>query len=139
MQDRGRETSLVIHSAYILFWGTMKQDVTSSILAWLNSGTLPSPLNHTFVALIPKTNLPEHAHQYHPISLYNVLYKIFFKVLANWLKKLLPSIFIEYQSAFTKDRLISDNVLVAFETLHSLQRYKSDSHGFMALKLDMIE
>ena len=26
---------------------------------------------------------------------------------------------------------------MAFETLHSLQRYKSDSHGFMALKLDM--
>ena len=26
---------------------------------------------------------------------------------------------------------------MAFETLHSLQIYKSDSHGFMALKLDM--
>ena len=66
-----------------------------------------------------------------------MLYKIFSKVLANQLKKLLPSIIIEHQSAFTKDRLISDNILVAFETLHSLQRYKSDSHGFMALKLDM--
>ena len=46
-------------------------------------------------------------------------------------------IIIEYQSAFTKDRLISDNILVAFETLHSIQNYKSTTHGFLALKLDM--
>ena len=38
---------------------------------------------------------------------------------------------------FTKDRLIYDNIPVAFETLHNLQKYKSGTHGFMALKLDM--
>ena len=81
---------------YQHFWGTVKQDVTSSILAWLNLGTLPSPLNHTFIAFIPKTNLPEHAHQYCPISLCNVMYEIFSKVLANRLKKLLPSIITEH-------------------------------------------
>nr|XP_023923936.1 uncharacterized protein LOC112035339 [Quercus suber] len=43
----------------------------------------------------------------------------------------------EHQSAFTKDRLISDNILVAFETLHSMQNYKGGSCGYMALKLDM--
>ncbi|KAL0006672.1 hypothetical protein SO802_008174 [Lithocarpus litseifolius] len=122
---------------YQHFWGTVSHDVTSSILAWLNSGTLPTPLNHTFIALIPKIHNPEHAHQYRPISLCNVLYKIYSKVLANRLKKLMPHIITEHQSAFTKDRLISDNILVAFETLHSLKNYKSTSHGFMALKLDM--
>ena len=66
-----------------------------------------------------------------------MIYKIYSKVLANRLKKLLPSIIIEHQSAFIKDRLISDNILMAFETLHSLQNYKSISHGFMAVKLDM--
>ena len=49
----------------------------------------------------------------------------------------MPSIIIEHQSAFTKDRLISDNILVAFETLHSLQNFKSNTHDFMAIKLDM--
>ena len=33
--------------------------------------------------------------------------------------------------------MISDNILVAFETLHGLQKFKSDSSGYMALKLDM--
>ena len=66
-----------------------------------------------------------------------MLYKNFSKVLANRLKKILPLIISEHQSAFTKDRLISDNIMVAFETLHCLQRYNSGSHGYMAIKLDM--
>jgi len=47
------------------------------------------------------------------------------------------SIIIEHHSAFTKDRLISDNILVAFETLHNIQNYNLGIHKYMALKLDM--
>ena len=115
---------------YQHFWSTVNHDVTSSILSWLNLGTIPTPLNHTFITLVPKINSLEYAHR-------NVLYKIYSKVLANRLKKLLPSIITEHQSAFTKDRLISNNILVAFETLHSMQKYKGGSYGYMALKLDM--
>ena len=125
------------HFSTSIFWGTIRQDVTTSILAWLNSCTLPTPLNYTFITLIPKTNKSEYAHQFPPISLCNVLYKIYSKVLANYLKKLLPSIITEHQSTFTKDRLFFYDVLVAFKTLHSLQNYKSTTHGFMAIKLDM--
>ena len=114
---------------YQYFWSTVNHDVTSSILSWLNSGTIPTPLNHTFITLVPKINSPKYAHQFRPISLCNVLYKIYSKVLANRLKKLLPSIITEHQSAFTKDRLISDNILVVFETLHSMQKYKGGSYG----------
>lgn len=103
---------------YQHFWGTINTDVIFSILMWLNSSILPPPLNHTFITLIPKVNSPEFVHQFRPISLCNVLYKSFSKVLANRLKKLLPSIITEHQSTFTKDRLIFDNIHVAFETLH---------------------
>ena len=75
--------------------------------------------------------------EFRPISLCNVLYKIFFKVLANRLKKILPTFITEHQSAFTKSRLISDNILVAFENLHSTQNHKSDKEGYMVVKLDM--
>ena len=122
---------------YQQFWGTIIHDVTSSILSWLNSGILPTPLNYTFIALIPKIHNPEYAHQFRPISLCNELSKIYSKVLANCLKKLIPYIVTKHQSAFKKDRLISYNILVDFETLHSLQNYKSRTHCFMAIKLDM--
>ena len=46
-----------------------------------------------------------------------IKYKIYSKVLANRLKKLLPSIITDHQSTFAKDRLILDNIFVAFDTL----------------------
>ena len=113
-------------------------DITQSVLSFLNSASLSQHLNHTFITLIPKVNKPELVFEFRPISLCNVLYKIFSKVLANKLKRILPKIITtEHQSAFTKNCLISDNIMVAFETLHSMQHHNSVKDGFMALKLDM--
>ena len=72
-----------------------------------------------------------------PIILSNVLYKIFSKVLANRLNKTLPHINTKHQSAFTKDHLISNNIITAFESLHSMHNHKSTKEGYMAIKLDM--
>ena len=122
---------------YRHFWAMMQHDVTSAILSWLNSGTLPKPINHTLITFIPKIANPEHVSEFRPISLCNVLYKIYSKVLANRLKNFLPFLITKHQSAFAKDRLISDNIMVAFETLHHMKQHNSGKHGFMAIKLDM--
>ena len=121
------------------FWPMIEGDVTHSVLSWLNSGTLPYPINHTLITLIPKKKNPCFVSEYRLISLFNVLYKIFSKVLANRLKKLLNSVITEHQSTFTKRRLIIDNILIAFETLHCMKNYNSDSNGCMALKLDWVK
>ena len=41
------------------------------------------------------------------------------------------------QSAFMTDRLISDNIMVAFETLHYMRDHSTGNTRYMALKLDM--
>ena len=74
---------------------------------------------------------------FRPISLCNVVYKLISKTLANHLKAILPHIISENQSAFTADRLITDNVLVAYEIMHFLKHKKGVNDSFMAVKLDM--
>ncbi|XP_040996249.1 uncharacterized protein LOC121242444 [Juglans microcarpa x Juglans regia] len=63
--------------------------------------------------------------------------QIISKVIANRLKKILPSIISQNQSAFIPRRLISDNVIVAFEALHSMNCKMAGREGYMAMKLDM--
>ena len=118
-------------------WNFIGKDVIDASLKILNSGSMPNSLNHTFISLISKIKSPEKAKDFRPISLCNILYKIISKTIANCLKKLLPKLVSESQSAFLSNRLISDNILVAFETLHHLKSKRKGKTGLMALKLDM--
>ena len=87
--------------------------------------------------MIPKVKDPEYVTEFRPISLSNVLYRIFAKVLTNRLQDIMPQLISDHQSAFMSDRLISNNILVAFETLHYMRNHNTGKSGFMALKLDM--
>ena len=50
------------------FWGLMDHEVTQTILASLNLGTLPYPINHIFITLIPKVKNLEYVTDFHPIK-----------------------------------------------------------------------
>ena len=107
------------------------------VLNALNSGIIPESINTTYIALIPKIKDPKKVADFRPISLCNVIYKLIAKVVANCLNKFLIRTVPDSQSAFLLGRLISNNILVAFETLHYLNRKTTGNMGYMALKLDM--
>ncbi len=109
------------------FWPQIGDSVTAVVLECLNEGASVKAFNHTHVVIT----------EYRPISLCNMVYKLVSKTLANRLKGILPELISPTQSAFVPGRLIIDNILVAFETLHYLNTRRGRGLGQMALKLDM--
>ena len=122
---------------YQKFWHVVGDMVVNAVLDFLNSGHMVLEINSTYIVLIPKIKSPEKMSDFKPISLYNVIYKIISKVLANRLKQTLPNIISPTQSAFVLGHLITDNVLVAYETLHTMHGRKKGKRGSLVLKLDI--
>lgn len=72
-----------------------------------------------------------------PISLCNVICNIVAKVMANRLKTIMPSIISPTQCTFVSGRLITNNFIIAYETLHYLKTSCEGNKRFTTLKLDM--
>ena len=108
---------------YQSFWSLVGDEVCSAVLDCLNNCKIPDVINHTNITLIPKVKSPENITEFRPFSLCNVVYKLVSKVLTNRLKMVLPAIVSENQSAFQAGRVITDNVLMAFETLHYMKNH----------------
>ena len=87
------------------------------------------------MVLIPKVRKPKHIKDL--ISLCNVIYKLISKVVANRLKGILPDIISPAQSAFILGCLMTDNILIAYEATHYIQKRKKGKDGYAAIKLDM--
>ena len=119
------------------YWDVVGNDITCMVLNVLNSDISIADINRTNITLIPRINCPSKMFDFRPISLCNVVYKLVSKVIANRLKNILPQIILKNQSAFLSERLITDNVLVAYELMHYLEHKKEGKEDFMVVKLDM--
>jgi hypothetical protein len=102
-------------------WDTCGEEVSRVVLWILLGEDSPDVINKTFIVMISKITNPKELSQFRPISLCNVLYKIASKVVANRLKRVLPQIISEEQSAFVPGRLITDNIITAYACLHFMK------------------
>ena len=119
------------------FWDVIGGILSIEALNVLRGGHMPAGWNDTIISLIPKINKPEKVTDLRPISLCNVVYKVVAKVLANRLKTILPDIIIPNQSAFVLGRLISGNILIAYELTEYLLKKTKGGTGYAAIKLDI--
>ena len=121
---------------YIATWEWIGKDVTDLVRNFFQTGIMPTHINDTHIALIPKKLVPLVPADYRPISLCNVIYKIIAKCIANRLKSHLPDYIHPAQQAFIEGRRISNNIIIAQEITHSFALKAWEEKAFM-LKIDL--
>lgn len=133
--DKSPEPDGMSSFFYQKYWSVVGQVISAS-LAILNDGAPIDKWNETIVTLIPKLKNPM-SFKDRPISLCNVGCKIISRAMTNRLRLIMPRVVSEYQSAFIPERLITDNVILGFETLHWIRSRKGGKKCYAVLKLDM--
>jgi hypothetical protein len=121
---------------YIATWEWIGEDVVQLVRNFFHTGIMPSHINDTHIALIPKKLVPLIPADYRPISLCNVIYKIIAKCIANRLKPHLPDYIHPTQQAFIEGRRISNNIIIAQEITHSFALSSWKNNAFMQ-KIDL--
>ena len=76
-------------------WEVIKDEVVIVVSLFYETGCIPKGCNASFIAMIPKVRDPSKLEQYRPISLVGAMYKIIVKVMADRIKKVLPSVIDE--------------------------------------------
>ena len=118
---------------YQIFWSLIKDDLMAMFREF-HAGKLPLfNLNFGTITLIPKQKEVKQVHQYRPICMLNVSFKIFTKVLANRLVAVADKVVRQSQTAFMTGRNILEGVVILHETIHELHRKKMSG---VVLKLD---
>ncbi|CAN0838310.1 LINE-1 retrotransposable element ORF2 protein [Linum grandiflorum] len=118
-------------------WEVVGPDICRDCRKWLSTSIITPDAQATTIILLPKTDKPETMKDLRPISLCDVRYRILAKVLANRIRRLMPHIIKEEQSAFVQGRSIVDNILITFESLHSMSTKPCPKVGDVALKMDI--
>lgn len=116
-------------------WDIIGAEFVLAVKSFFEKGFLPKGVNTTILALIPKKLEAKEMKDYRPISCCNVIYKVISKIIANRLKHVLPNFIAGNQSAFVKDRLLIENLLLATELVKDY--HKDTISGRCAIKIDI--
>lgn len=118
------------------YWELIQNEIFDMVANFFHRGYILKELNFTNLVLIAKKECPDSPGDYRPISLCNVVYRIISKVQANKIKDLMPQLITEFQNAFVKGRNISDNIILAGEMMHHLNKQKKAKNFWCGYKVD---
>jgi len=114
-------------------WPVIGEEFSQYILQFFETGILSPNVNTTWVTMIPKKKTVVEVKDYRPISMVGSVYKVIAKILSKRLRKFLPILVGESQTAFLRGRQILDGALIANEVVNWLKKRKKPS---ALLKLD---
>lgn len=137
--DKSSGTDGMSLGFYQKYWQIVGEDIVHLTQHFFLTGKFDVSLTDTNIILILKKPIPESMVGFRPISLYNVVYIIISKVLANRFKSVLDRVISDSQSTFIPWRLISDNIIISYKFIHYMRRKVAGKTGWIALKLDIIK
>ncbi|XP_031287891.1 uncharacterized protein LOC116146622 [Pistacia vera] len=120
---------------YLSYWDLIKEDVLDAAKDFFLGTTLPRFYTASYLVLILKVEEPKSFDKFRPISLCYVAYKIFSKVIVNRMTPFLSQLISHEQGAFILGRSIFENITLAQELVHSLN--KKTKGGNIMVKIDM--
>ena len=91
-------------------WEVIGDDFFFAIRDFFSSGQLLRQVNHSIIALVPKSVNVSSPSDFLPISCYNVIYKVISKILAGRMATTLQDIINSAQNAFLNGRFMFDNI-----------------------------
>ncbi|XP_058075727.1 uncharacterized protein LOC131224206 [Magnolia sinica] len=117
------------------FEPTVGEDIHKAARYFVEGGQMPRAFSVSLISLVPKNQAAASFADYRPISLCNVIYKIFSKLLVTRLSKFLPKLISMEQGAFMQGRSIIENVAMALEAMRNID--KKTREGNLIVKLDL--
>lgn len=116
---------------YHTYWNVVGNDVCEFVKSCFANNVVPSDINKTFIALIPKNDNPDNMKLFRPISLCNVVYKAITKIIVARIRPMLLKIISPNQSSFIPGRSTTDNTIITQEVLHTLRAKKGKKGGMI--------
>ena len=124
-----------LKSFFVAAWPILGEEFIIAVQSFFLFGFMPTGINAAILSLIPKIEEAQTMKDYRPIACCNLLYKVISKVLACRLKTVLPEAIESNQSAFIKERLLVENVLLASELVNGY--HKTTNSNRDAIKFDI--
>ncbi|XP_026455541.1 uncharacterized protein LOC113356584 [Papaver somniferum] len=116
-------------------WDVIQEDLIQAITYCWTVKKIPNGSNSSLLILLAKVRGANSLRSFRPIGLSKFFFKIFTKILATHLGKVLDKLVSEEQVSFMKGRNIHENITLASEMINELHIKRKD--GNIGLKLDI--
>jgi len=103
-------------------WDIIGVQMCDAVKEFFISGSLLKQMNHTLIALVPKSSHANSVGDFRPIACCNVIYKVISKILVARLRPVLGGIINLSQSAFVEGRSMIENIHLVQELLRKYNR-----------------